>query len=109
MALNFLGRFAMRWITVLALMSIAVALAHAEDPAVTKHFHDLLSSEWEYTLRESPTFASHLGDKRYNDRWPDVSEAAIARRHEHHRDILVRLDKIDRTKLSEADQLNYLL
>ena len=75
----------------------------AEDAAVTKRFHDLLAEEWEYRLRESPTFASHLGDKRYNDRWPDVSLAAIARRHEHQKEVLAQLDTIDREQLPPAD------
>jgi uncharacterized protein (DUF885 family) len=81
----------------------------AEDAATTKAFRDLLSAEWEFTLRESPTFASHLGDKRYNDRWPDVNLAAIARRHEHENNVLAQLDQIDRRQLSPADQLNYQL
>ena len=84
-------------------------LVLAQENAATKEFRALLDAEWEYTLRESPTFASHLGDKRYNDRWPDRSLAAIRRRHEHQREVLKRLEQIDRTQLSSADQLNYEL
>src|SRR4051794_2507281 len=62
----------------------------AEDAAITKQFRDLLAEEWEYRLREAPTFASYLGDKRYLDRWPDVSLAAMARRHEHQQDVIGR-------------------
>jgi len=90
------------------LLVIAMA-ARAEDAAVTKQFQDLLASEWEYGLKESPTFASHLGDKRYNDRWPDVSLAAIERRHEHRKQTLAALAKLDKQQLSPADQLNYQL
>jgi prolyl oligopeptidase len=85
------------------------AAAIAEDAALTKQFRGLLDSEWQYVLRESPTFASHLGDKRYNDRWPDVSLVAIARRHEHAVDLLAKLDAIDPAKLPPADRLNYML
>jgi prolyl oligopeptidase len=81
----------------------------AEDAEVTRRFRELLDTEWEYTLRESPTFASHLGDKRYNDRWPDVSLAAITRRHEHQKDLLGQLNAIDPQKLPPSDRLNYLL
>ncbi|HZN36809.1 MAG TPA: DUF885 domain-containing protein [Pirellulaceae bacterium] len=81
----------------------------AQDEAVTRGFRDLLASEWEYTLREAPTFASHLGDKRYNDRWPDVGLAAIERRHQHQKDVLQKLAAIDPEKLPPADRLNYLL
>ena len=42
-----------------------------------KKLHDLLNEQWEYTLRTSPEFASILGDKRYNDKLSDLSQAAI--------------------------------
>jgi uncharacterized protein (DUF885 family) len=96
-------------IAVLGTFLTIPAITRAEDEAVTKRFRDLVAREWEYTLRESPTFASHLGDKRYNDRWPDVSLAAIARRHEHQKDVLVELDTIDRSQLPTPEELNYRL
>src|SRR6476646_11224981 len=98
----------MRVLLSFALLLAALPLC-AQDAAVGKRFNDLLSREWEYRLRESPTFASYLGDKRYNDRWPDVSLAAIARRHEHQKQVLVQVDQIDATQLSSADRLNYQL
>src|SRR5215203_1382413 len=67
----------------------------------------LFEDEWEWTMREFPTFASSLGDRRYNDRLTDVSLAAAARRDEHRRQALARLGRIDRARLSAADQLNY--
>src|SRR5690348_5431341 len=91
------------------LVFLCCVTAGADDVAVTKRFQDLLASEWEYGLRESPTFASHLGDKRYNDRWPDVSLAAIERRHEHQKHVLAQLDRIDAAQLPAADRLNYQL
>ena len=67
----------------------------------------LIEAEWEYQLEHSPTYASVLGDRRWNDRWGDRSLSAIKARHEHDLDVLQRLGKIDRSKLSAADQLNY--
>ncbi|MEE9466159.1 MAG: DUF885 domain-containing protein, partial [Candidatus Neomarinimicrobiota bacterium] len=67
----------------------------------------LLDEDWEWTLNEYPTFASYLGDDRYNDRWTDNSLEAIARRQEYTRQTLERLLAIDRGTLSTADQLNY--
>jgi uncharacterized protein (DUF885 family) len=96
-------------VALLCIVALITATVRAEDAAITKRFHALLDAEWEYTLREEPTFASHLGDKRYNDRWPDVSLAAVARRHEHKKDLLGQLDKIDSSQLSALDRLNYQL
>ncbi len=67
----------------------------------------LFEDEWEWTMRESPTFASSLGDRRYNDRWPDRSLAAIEGRQRHREETFVRLLKIPRSRLAPADQLNY--
>ena len=67
----------------------------------------LLDEEWEWTMREFPTFASSLGDRRYNDRWTDVSLAAVERRQQHRLQTLGRLKAIDRARLTAADQLNY--
>lgn len=81
--------------------------AIAQDATTTKALHDLFGREWEYDLRESPTRASQLGDRRWNDRWTDLSLEAIKRRHDHDRAVLAEVAKIDRTKLSKVDQLNY--
>jgi len=67
----------------------------------------LIDAEWEWRLKEQPTFASYLGDRRHNDRWPDVSLTAINRRHRHRRQVLKRLGAIDRKVLAPDDQLNY--
>ena len=66
-----------------------------------------LEEEWEYSLKQNPFFASLLGDFRYNDQLPDASLAAIERDQEHDRQILKRLESIDRSKLSNANRLNY--
>ena len=48
-----------------------------------------------------------LGDRRWNDRWPDRSLAAIKRRHSHYLEVLAKLKSLDRAVLPGADQLNY--
>ena len=72
-----------------------------------RQLHALFDAEWEWTMQEFPTYASMLGDRRFNDRWTDVSLEAIERRHRHRQDALARLKKINRASLSAADQLNY--
>jgi uncharacterized protein (DUF885 family) len=67
----------------------------------------LFEEEWEWVMREAPTFASSLGDRRYNDRWSDLSLAAIGRRQQHRVETLARLKRIDPARLPAADRLNY--
>ena len=59
--------------------------------------HKLFDDEWEWTMREFPTFASSLGDRRYNDRWEDASLESVERRHRHRQEALGRLRSIDRS------------
>ena len=67
----------------------------------------LLDEEWEYTLRENPIQATWVGDSRYDDRLTDMSETAIERRRQHARDLVGRVQAIDRSKLSDANKTNY--
>jgi prolyl oligopeptidase len=73
----------------------------------TQILYALFDSEWENNLKENPTFASYLGDKRYNDKWSDESLTAIEKQQKHRLEILEKLKQIDRSKLSVSDQLNY--
>src|SRR6266850_1325018 len=84
-----------------------ISPVQAQDAVSAKTLHDLFAREWEYGLRENPTRASQLGDRRWNDRWRDVSVEAINRRHVHAREVVAEIAKIDCGKLSAADQLNY--
>ncbi|MFQ5778264.1 MAG: DUF885 family protein [Terriglobia bacterium] len=99
---------------VLLLLLAELALAPLAAPAqqlgsASAKLHALFEEEWQYEMRENPTFASRLGDRRFNDRWQDVSLAAIERRHRHDQEVLQELDTIDSAALSEADELNYTL
>ena len=76
---------------------------------LTKSLEMLFDSEWEWGLREDPLQATHLGDPRYNDRWPDVTLSAQKRRYEHRQEVLQQLAKIDPARLAPADRLNYRL
>jgi uncharacterized protein (DUF885 family) len=67
----------------------------------------LFAAEWDYDSQQAPEAASERGDRRWNDRWSNRTLAAIAQRNQHYQDVLVRLSKIDRSRLSAADQLNY--
>jgi uncharacterized protein (DUF885 family) len=88
----------------LALLASPVGAATA-DPV--SDLHALFDSAWERDLAESPLLATSLGDPRYNDRWPDLSSAALERSHGLDEKVLADLKRIPRTELSAAEQLNY--
>ena len=78
----------------------------ANDPAVAK-LHAFFEREWDEQMRRDPAEASLLGDRRWNDRWPDVSLDAIAKAYEHDRAALAELRAMDRAALPPAEQINY--
>jgi uncharacterized protein (DUF885 family) len=92
--------------SVLLCLPPTLRAAPAPDSAA-KALHTFFEKEWEYTMEQNPTWASSLGDRRWNDRWEDLSLEAIAQRQQHAREALETLKKIDRANLSPADQLNY--
>ncbi|MGE0495392.1 MAG: DUF885 family protein [Vulcanimicrobiota bacterium] len=64
----------------------------------------LLEAEWQHLLSEDPLVASWLGIPGHNDGWPDLSASARKRRHEHYRQLLSRLDRLE--GLAPQEQLN---
>jgi uncharacterized protein (DUF885 family) len=68
--------------------------------------HALFDAEWDTQMREWPTWASELGDHRFDDRWPDLSPAGFARRAAHARDVQVHLRTFDPAALPSADRLS---
>ena len=70
-------------------------------------FHKILTAQWEKKLIENPEWATRLGDDRYNDRLNDVSFETIKKRQKDNRALQTRLKRIDRSALSEPDQLSY--
>jgi len=70
-------------------------------------FQALLDESWEWQLVQNPVFASSLGDRRFNDKWADLSIEAIEASHQQRQDFLDRLRAIDASALSANDQLNY--
>jgi uncharacterized protein (DUF885 family) len=93
--------------TALVALTLASAPLLAQTPQKHAGLHQLFAEEWERGLRENPENATYNGDNRYNDRWTDYSQAAIAQREADDRAALERLQAIDRSRLSPADQLNY--
>jgi uncharacterized protein (DUF885 family) len=83
------------------------AQSKSPDADAGQTLSSFFEAEWNYEMEQNPTRASSLGDRRWNDRWPDRSLEAIRKDEEHTTGALTRLAKIDRAHLSPADQLNY--
>ena len=74
--------------------------------ARVKELHQLLNEQWEYTLRTSPEFASILGDKRYNDRLSDFSQAGIDKDIAQNRIFLSKFEAVNTAGFPEQEKLN---
>ena len=74
---------------------------------VSRMLHDLFNEDWQWQLKEDPEAATWVGDNRYNDRLTDLSFEAIERRNAHERDMLTRLQHIDRSQLFGQDVISY--
>ena len=74
--------------------------------ARVKALHELLDEQWEYTLRNSPEFASILGDKRYNDKLSDFSQAAIDRELAQSRVFLTKFEAVNTAGFPVQEKLN---
>jgi len=105
-ALLLLGLLASACATSSSTSAPASSTAPAASPEDAR-FTALLEEEWEWGLRESPLFATFVGDLRYNDQLGDMSLEAIERRKQHARELLERLKGFDRSRLSEPRQLDY--
>jgi uncharacterized protein (DUF885 family) len=66
----------------------------------------LLEEDWEWRMKEFPTFATYLGDLRYNDQVTDLSPESIERRRAYARELLKRTEAIDPAGLTEEERLN---
>ncbi|MFN2239677.1 MAG: DUF885 family protein, partial [Thermoanaerobaculia bacterium] len=93
----------------LAILAIPAAAQEVERLSESETLRVLLEEEWELRLRENPGFATYIGDRRYDDRWTDMSEAAIERRRAAQRGFLTRIRAIDASKLSSGERLNHQL
>ena len=87
----------LRTLCICVVLILAAQASFAQSDGVQarqKALTDLLAEHWEYTMRVHPVFASMLGDKRWNDRLEDFSEAAIEKDLDATRSFLVRFEAI---------------
>jgi uncharacterized protein (DUF885 family) len=79
----------------------------AQDTRVTG-FNSLYQEYWELVLHDNPTYATYLGDHRYDGLLEDASAEAYYRRIDKLRKYLAQLKSLGRPS-SPTDQLNYNL
>ena len=68
-----------------------------------------MQAHWSATLKRSPTFATSLGVRDYDDQLNDLSMEAYEDSIAEARNFLSELDQLNPETLNEAHQLNYQL
>jgi uncharacterized protein (DUF885 family) len=84
----------------------AIAAEKGQKPDSAR-LRELFALDWDYGNIEYPESATYSGYKGQNDRWTDLSLAAIAQRKKELQNPLNLIMSIDRALLSPNDQLNY--
>ena len=91
----------------LGLLVLAPAFAAKEPKSANGPLLKLFDQVWQEDLADNPIQATQLGDARFNDKLPDMTQLAIDARQKKNYARLQSLTKINRDKLSKEDQLNY--
>jgi len=89
------------------LAGLFITPAHAARKPANAPLLKLFDQVWQEDLADNPIAATQLGDTRFNDRLPDMSQLAIDERNKRNYTRLAALRKINKTKLEKEDQLNY--
>lgn len=99
------SRSAIRILSPLLYLSFGLCLVNAA-PAATP-LHQLFTDYYEFTLRDNPTEATHVGRTDFNDRWPDPSPEHMVRKRAELSAFVDRLHKLDSPQLEPQDRLSY--
>jgi uncharacterized protein (DUF885 family) len=83
----------------------AAAVTGVSDPAL----REVIADHWEYMVRWMPTWATTLGDHRYDDKLAPRDAASIARAEAEHDALLARLGALDAGRLGEVDRVTLSL
>jgi uncharacterized protein (DUF885 family) len=83
----------------------ADAVAGVTDVAL----RDAIAEHWEYSMRWAPTYATTLGDHRYDDQLAPRDAASIERARRERDAILAALDAVSIVTLNDTDRVTYQL
>ena len=95
----------MRRAAALLLLTVGCQAPGKDSMTAARELRTICDESWEATLRENPTYATYLGDFRYNDRLADISEAGRARRRALYEGFLARVKALDLASLDENDRV----
>lgn len=94
------------WLAV-CLVALCALPAPAVASGAAERLQALMEREWERALADDPLLATYRGDRRYDDRWPDLSPDAVAARNAADVRVLDELAAIPRAELPASAQLDY--
>ena len=92
----------MRYFVAFCFGGCALVGCHQQADAVRR----IGDAYWQDRLERFPTFATQIGDHRFDDRLDDLSESAVNRWSDTQRAYLRRLDRIDADKLDPRSRLS---
>jgi uncharacterized protein (DUF885 family) len=100
----------MRWWVCLGLIGlcgcasapVAVPTAPVDGGAALQALGDEF---WEANMRRYPTWATHMGDRRFDDRLEDLRPEAVAAWQETLRGLLSRVEALDEASLSPSERI----
>ncbi len=108
-----------------SLMALDIATPHFSDDTIfqaradekksrgnkkhTKAFEDILKEHWAFTLEQSPTFATSVGVRDFDERLESNSLESYNTNIEKIREFDTRLKAINPEKLNQDNQVNYKL
>jgi len=69
----------------------------------------VVADHWEWMMRAMPTYATTLGDHRYDDKLAPRDEVSIAGRNEERDTLLARLGTVDPAALGATDAVTFKL
>lgn len=98
--------FAARRLLLTACIALAVAMPHAARAAARDDLDKLCDEYWQGYLKANPTFATSIGDRRYDALLEDNTPAGIARETARLEQVLARAKAIDPKGLDAAGKLN---
>ncbi len=88
------------------LLSAVLALSlEAQSPSASERLSTLCRDYYEAWLRNSPTWATYLGDRRYDDRLPSIGAAARADQAAERAGFAQRAAALDESGLSPAERV----